>query len=304
MWKTASSYISKRITPKRFDILVWTIILWIIWLNKSDLPDFGEIQVGIPPSINFDFSEIIKPFFYKFIFAFLFSVCANISLHIYVKNHTGFPTTKDPDEIKTLLKLLDERAGIKIIYESKMGTPAIRQSYSIAMMNELTHTRSLKILSIAGYESLGKGEGKSLFYDFLRREHIDIEYILLNPDSTKTIEERIKQLKKSYPEYNIKSLIQEINTTVEKLRTLKIASSGTVVGYYCKFHPIFRLFIFDRCLFMSTYEVDRHGHESPVYKIDKIIDIDSTNLSLYDTFLNFFDKIKNNSKPISLGKQK
>lgn len=295
--------IPTKITPRRFDILVWTLILWFIWLNPSDFKQLPSLQFNIPFGISFNASDLPKPVFLKFFGAGIFSVISHISLHIYVKEYLGFLKTKDPEEVKNLLKLLEERAGIKKIYEGKTGEPAIHQSYVIDMMNELAHTRSLKILSIAGYESIGKGEGKSLFYDSLRSNNINLEYILLSPTDDVTIDERINQLKMKDHTYTNKELKDQINKTIERLRTLKLArGDDSIKGYFCKFHPIFRLFIFDRCLFMSTYEVDRHGHESPVYKIDKVNDNDpaAANLSLYETYSNFFEKIKKNSNPIRL----
>ncbi|MBI5374129.1 MAG: hypothetical protein HZA77_01765 [Candidatus Schekmanbacteria bacterium] len=198
--------------------------------------------------------------------------------------------------------MLNKQSGIKKIYEDRLRVAAINQQYSRDVMEELSHSETIKLLSIAGYEYIGKGEGESLFYDVLReRNWIKVESVILNPDNDEVINERIHQLRKILPPYTKEDLKKEICNTIDKFKTLnKIRSDRTVQLYYCKFHPIFRLIILDKCLFMSTYEIDRHGHESPVYKIDKVTEDNKDNLSLYDSFNNLFDKLKENSTEVSL----
>lgn len=287
----------KYITPRKFNFILWMFILWICLL--TDAERIGIINDLRTFSIPFKL-QITLPVNFKIVIAAIFAFIANIGLNFYVKSYLGiFKEQEDPVKAKELLDNITDKAGIKQIYHGKRGFAAIHQIYSSDMMKSMGDSRTIKLLSIAGHEYIGKGEGKSLFYDVIReRDWINIEIILLNPDSKDTINERISQLKKQDSTYTAERLKQEILETTNKVKTLASTRSNdnSILLYYCKFHPIFRLVIFEDCLFMNTYEMDYHGHESPVYKIDKIPPDNITDrLSLYNSFCNLFEHIKKHS---------
>lgn len=304
-----------RLTPSRLDIAVWTLIFWFIWLTASDwhsiIPIWDKLDfvISIPPSVGLKVStaintpySFITPFVLKFVGSFIFAIISHVSLQAYAfydPQRPGNIGEQDKTQVATLLTLLDERSGIKRIFDCKKKTPALQQSYAEDVLAEVSSSKTLKILSIAGYENIGKGE-YSLLYEVLRKKwDLDIEIILLNPDKGKTtIHERISQLKVINPSYKFADMKAEINKTIDKLITLKASrnNDGSVRIYLHDKHPIFRLIICDKCLFMNTYESDLHGHESPVYKIVNILDSDENKLSLYKTFLNYFEKVKNVSE--------
>lgn len=317
-WITSSLFKWLHLTPARLDIAVWTLILWIIWLTKADIlsviPMWDKLDfvVSIPPSIGLKASTKINtpysffsPFVLKFIGSFIFAIVSHISLQaysFYEPQQPGNIGEQNKANIGVLLHLLDERSGIKRIFEGKKGTPALQQSYSDDILSEVSSSKTLKILSIAGYENIGKGELYSLLYGTLLRERaLNIEVILLDPNNgERTINERISQLKFINPSYKSADMKDEINKTIDKLNELKTSRNNdeSVKIYLYNQHPIFRLIICDKCLFMNTYESDLHGHESPVYKIQKILDSDEHKLSLYKSFLNYFEKIKQMSSEV------
>jgi hypothetical protein len=303
-------------TPARIDILIWTIILWVVWLNENDvlnvLPILNNINISFslpfnikfnssPFNYQFTLSSIFSPFVIKGFFALFFAVVSHFSLQVFTyHDHKAiqYIGKTDINRVVDLLKLLDERAGIKCIYEGERGKPASKQKYSTDIEKDVSETKSLKILSIAGYENIGKGEGLSLLYSILKRDcGLDVEVILLDPAAEEIIKERIKQLQHNNPQYSNGQMKSEINETIERLKTLKkIRNNDTVKIYLYNDHPIFRLIICDDCLYMNTYETDFHGHESPVYRICRTHSEERNKLSLYSTFLNYFEKIKRLSK--------
>lgn len=322
----SSLYRKLHLTPTRLDIAIWTIILWVVLLNKSEflsvIPIWEKIEfvLSFPPSIGLKtstsinnnvpvsiLSSLFSPFVIKFVVALAFAIVSHVSLRIYSlyePKGAGNIGTENKTKLDTLLRLLDERSGIKRIYDGKKFAPVIEQGYSEDVLSEVLSSNTLKILSIAGYENIGKGEKYSLLFDAIKQKSdLTTEVILLDPTKgQKTIDERIIQLSTHNPSYKSSDMKREIKKTIEKLKELKNEKKNSSMKIYTyNFHPIFRLIICDNCLFMNTYESDFHGHESPVYKIQKVSNNDSSELprlSLYNTFLNYFEKIKKLSSEI------
>ncbi len=304
------TFLSKRgISPKRLVFIIGMLLIWAVFLTESERSNVldaivdAAFQFSLPPKIEFKFkSTFLNPYFVKLVFATIFSSVGVYALRLFLYQHLGMLQEKyDPEEIKRLVELIDEKTGIKEIIPCEgKSLPAIHQPYTKVIMKELRNSGSLKLLSIAGYENIGKGESNSLFYDFIKENHtIDLHVILLDPDGNETIDKRVSQLRKVYPSYTSSQLKNEIKSTADKIKRLKRArKSGKTELYYCKFHPIFRLIILDHCLFMNTYEESIHGHASPMYKIDKVKDPTSSNLSLYSSFDCLFENIRENSRKI------
>lgn len=289
-----------KLPPRKLNFILWILILWVVLLTDEE-------RIGIINDLRTFYIpfklQLTLPLNFKIIIAFFLAAIANISLDFYIKSYLGiFKKQDDPAKTKELLDNITDKAGIKQIYPGKRGTAAIYQLYSSDMMKSMGNSQTIKLLSIAGHEYIGKGEGASLFYDVIRERHwINIEIILLSPDSADTINERISQLKQKDSSYTSERLKQEILETTNKVKILTSTrnNDNSIHLYYCKFHPIFRLVIFEDCLFMNTYEMDYHGHESPVYKIDKVPSDNITHrLSLYNSFCNLFEHIKKHSTQV------
>ncbi len=115
---------------------------------QSIISPISSIELSFPPKISTKISDpynliinIIynKPYAIKFALAVIFSGLSHLSLRIYVSQRLKTSNSSNPYESQTLLRLLDEKAGIKRIYEGKIDMPAIKQHYVLDMMNELTH---------------------------------------------------------------------------------------------------------------------------------------------------------------------
>lgn len=311
-WGGSRLYSKLHLTPARLDILVWTIILWLVWVTKADWAEFFpllknfNVVISLPFSVGLKastpintFASFYSPVVWKLLVSSLFATAGNVTLQLYTFNspRTGSNIAiSDQPEIAELLKTLDELAGIKKIYNCQRQTSALRQQYAADVLQEVARSETLKLLSIAGYENIGKGEGTSLLYETLRKERtLDVEVIILDAEKgSDVINERVSQLRHSNPDYNAEQMKIEISNTVKMIHKLQISrgNDGSVNGYLYNQHPIFRLIICDQCLFLSTYEMNLHGHESPVYRIQRADPLNKDRLSLYGTFLNYYNKIK------------
>jgi hypothetical protein len=241
----------------------------------------------------------------KLFCALIFSVLSHLCLENYVTDRFANSGLQQGTELYEMKKQLGEilaaKSGIQIIYPGGQNVFMKEQSYARALLDEIKHTRTIKFLSIAGYENIGKQED-SLFFNALRENAgIDLEIILLSPSADGILNERIEQLQRVHPRYSKQDVKHEIEKTVDAIKLLTRARNCSNIGaYFYSKHPIFRLIIYDRCLFFSTYENDLHGHESPVYKITRVADFEDEKLSLYKSYENYFLKIKECSVRIDL----
>lgn len=290
------------LTPTRFDLLLWAFIIWACLLNESEIDLlFASASLKYFPTMKLELSSsFTSPIFLKFVFATALSGVSHLSLRAFARSNFGYLKDAEPADVNQLLELLETKAGLKKIFQTSIGNPAFKQPYSSEVLRGLAATKKIRLLSIAGHEFIGRGEAFSLFYDFLKENHwMKAEIIVLDPDDQETIKERIEQLKKTNGSYTAENIKEQILSTTEKCKKLNSIRGGdnSIELYYCKFHPVFRLIILDETLYMSTYETDCHGHESPVYKFDKS---NCERLSLYNSYSNLFEKIKKHSKKIPL----
>jgi hypothetical protein len=295
-----------RLTPARFHVAIWSIIFCAIWLTGSQYHEILSVistfkritSIQIPPAITITPTQQDLIIIIKVALSILFGILAHFGIKSIILADLNFftDTRRDREAINELIRTLDEKSGIERIFNGVKEIPAIHQKYALDIMSEIKKTTSIKLLSIAGYENIGKGESRSLLYDYIRSNpNIDVEAIVLNPDCKNVCEERVNQLRHSCPNYTIEKMIYEINETLIKLKMLNDSRKGTsskMNNYIYNYHPIFRLIIFDHCLYLSTYERNLHGHESPVYKIINISENDINRSSLYASYLNYYNKIK------------
>jgi len=145
-------------------------------------------------------------------------------------------------------------------------------------------------MSIAAFQSIGLRE-KSMLYELLRTNRVaTLKAILVDPiRGRKVIDERSRLLDgKIHPE----KICSEIDKTVEAIRDLysqRERHEGEVTLRLTSYPPPFRLLITDDAAFVSAYQPDREGHETPVIAVQKINKEKGPQESFYDAFVQVFE---------------
>ncbi len=302
--------ISLRLTPIKWAVFVWTTMLWVGFLTPEEVARLlNSVEFGLPPSISFSNLSLTPAF--KLLFAFIGSTIGCLFLRQHISSACDFKGRKEERESflkseakEQFITLMSDKAGMNKVYVPETGVSAIQCDYYEDILKELSTSNTLKILSIAAYESIGKGlEGSMFFGKIMRRPGLDVELIISDPNNGSLIKGRIKQIQQSCPTYTQKKLVAEIKKTVSSFKKLKKArdDQGSLAELslsHFKWHPVFRLIILDSCIFMNTYEVECHGHESPMYRIDRADKNVKGSLSLYASYAAYFENIKENSTPV------
>ena len=170
-------------------------------------------------------------------------------------------------QVELLRQMLSE-SGISSVYPSDPNVSIQSQSYATEVKLAAAMSKTIKMVSIAGFEYLGRGADSLLFNAIIKHPTADIEIILVDPENgSHVIDQRIMELVERDPTYDKKRIQYEINATIETLKKLRLTHKGKLTLSLIGEHPIFRLLIFEECLFVSTYAAKIHGHESPVFKI-------------------------------------
>jgi len=194
------------------------------------------------------------------------------------------------EEMRNLAKLLD-KSGIKAVYDAKLNVQISQQDYADEIRSVVARSTRVRLLTIAGYEYVGRGRD-ALLYDAIRaNKKLSVEVILLDPTKGgKVIKERVEKLKKRDNTYTAERLKSHIADTRTILQQLRVESGIKIQLWYSEFHPVFRMAIADDSLFFSTYG-EAHGHESPVYYVVKD-NPRADGLSWYESFVKVFDNAK------------
>ena len=197
------------------------------------------------------------------------------------------------ESMRKLASMLD-RSGIKVVYDATQQKQITEQEYASDIREAVASSKCLKLLTIAGYEYLGKGQDSLLYDIILANKSLTLEVVLLDPSlGEKVIKERVSKLKTRDGTYNAIKLKSQIADTKKTLKDFKLIKAKNVKLWLNPNHPVFRLLILDECLFFSTYALG-HGHEAPVYQIAK--DNNSgTGSSWYESFVKVFENAKNAS---------
>ncbi|MBF0233932.1 MAG: hypothetical protein HQK65_12965 [Desulfamplus sp.] len=306
--------IVKKFTRRRVHVSFWTILFTITlgpgWYSSIESL-FQSFKKGVGINLGFFSIEMPLSIFTLMVSSLIVGIIFDVILNNYIAKHPlGVEAFRDAgsQELKEFFILLKNKTGIKKIYKNMQGI-AINQQYADDVITEAKRSKNIKILSIAGYEYIGKGNKSLLFSTIAQQAETIVDVIILDPlEGQNIIFERIKALRQRDPNYTVDSMIKEINETKNQIYQLKKQKDqdddGKIGLYYTKNHPIFRLVILDTCLFMSTYPRSYHGHESPTYKILKVAEAkshpDEQNISLYETFLMLFEHIKKEAKPDNL----
>jgi hypothetical protein len=133
----------------------------------------------------------------------------------------------------------------------------------------------------------------------LERPDLAVEVIILDPDensaSAEVIGPRLKQLRKRDSRYTSEQLRTHIRKTISTMERLKHIreeqNSAEVAVYTIDHHPIFRLLVLDDTIFLSTYENERHGHESAVFMFERVAE-ESGRESLYAAYAAYFEAMR------------
>lgn len=195
---------------------------------------------------------------------------------------------------KRLLEAIRLKAGIQMVFVPNPHQAVAQQEYADAMIKKLSKTKTLRMMSYAGYEYIGKGYD-SLFLPLIqKRKELEVEIIVLDEEKrSDLLEKRVKELRSRDSEYSVAAMKRQIQETTKQLTELVAGRKpidGKVRWWKTVSDPVFRLIIFDDCLFLSTYEKNCHGHESPVYLIDRPTNDES--LSLFNSFVAHFEDVK------------
>lgn len=197
-------------------------------------------------------------------------------------------TTRIRSRVDILARLL-QQSGITDIFECYPQWKIGDQPYAADIREAVTESKTIKLLMLAGYEYFGRGH-ESLLYDIVQKKNnVKLDFILLDIDNAEeVVNQRVEHLRNRDETYTSDQLKQNVRATRELLRSISSPRKKVEIRL-TKMQPVFRLLILDDCLFMSTYAKGVHGHESPVFKVEKA---PKNGTSIYDAYLEYFEQVK------------
>lgn len=208
-------------------------------------------------------------------------------------------------KLEFLIEMLRKKSGIQEIYSPEIGKPLTQQDYVSDVEEAYAKSNRCWLMTIAGYEYIGRKK-KSLLWNWLKtNDHVSIKVILLDADKAQpVISKRAEDLRKIDNNYCARQLKEEISQTENLLKELAVrrkphANAATINLFKTSLNPVFRLLIFDDTMFVSTYERNCHGHESPLYRIIKPDALDGDQLSLFNSFEALFDNVASQSQHVA-----
>lgn len=293
---------------RRFLIIVFSA-LWFVSLTRQ-WPKLTEIQLSIPFQIGSSNLLLIGKAILSLVLGFLTVVLLLTIIKFTLSKEEARLLEVSEEDLTKLkeLAVLCYEMGIERILPSDTNKSSLSQKWAIDIRNELSKTKTVKILGIAGYENIGLGPGKAFLHDILqaKKDEIDhIEIVLLNPATSRTdvvddqcdvISKRIIEISKDG--YDERQLKIEMNKSFEIIKKLYLFGRKRNISlYYYDFTPVFRMIMFDSLSFVGTYKRNRHGHETPILKLAKESD---ESLSLYYDFQKYFCLIKSLSNKVDL----
>ncbi|NOU35818.1 MAG: hypothetical protein HOO88_03480 [Kiritimatiellaceae bacterium] len=298
-----------KFTKKRLLVLLLTLEAYALCRGFGDAIQFfraehPNLTFGLPASVSFKLSDISElVFLWKGVACF--AVSALFVKLCFSAVQSDIYTTLGLDEVRRkkieldkqtrlLLDLLGSKSGITQIFPAHNDRPVEQQPYAKAIRDQLKNTRTIRMLSMAGYECFGKGPNALIYEELADRPGLAATFLILNPiEDNPIIDKRLVQLRHCDPAYTKVNFIRDINKTITAFSSIVTSdsrvntNSGALKLGLLTCDPVFRLLIFDNCLFMSTYEEDAHGHHTPMYRIDAPEQEGHT--SLYGSFVRHFD---------------
>lgn len=191
----------------------------------------------------------------------------SIFLHRYLIAEIA-PGAGSPDRQRFLLEGM-EQAGLFRVYRADLGMPIQTQPYADTIRSHLGRADRLRMLTIAGYEYLGKGPESLLWEGIKKRADLRVEIVLLNDDCAEgqaVIAARVECLKERDPNCDPEQLTEHIEKTKKLLKKMKPARGATPFAVkLLPEHPLFRVLILDDDMWVSAYESANHGHESKIF---------------------------------------
>jgi len=227
--------------------------------------------------------------------AYSYLICVLLTVFIKTVKVPSISTNK----YQALVLYLVDRLGIVHFYSTHLKQTVTDQDYASDMQNAVLMTSKVRMLCIAGYEYLGKGEDALLYKAINSRSNMKVEIIVLNPETgMAVINQRVNELRERDNTIRVAQIVDHIDKTLGTIVDLNTRRTMSIDAYRCKWHPIFRLLICDDVLFMSSYGRLAHGHETPVLRIEREAPDKSGADTLYRSFENYFESIKSNSSKV------
>ena len=203
------------------------------------------------------------------------------------------PDAAQEAQRQAINQLLVVQTGIKSVFPSEVGVAVTNQKYAKEMRDAVESSKHLRLLTIAGFEYIGKGDD-SLLYDLIVKNKVDVEVVLLDhKNGSDVMNTRVNELRKR-DGYTAKKMRQHIEKTTETLNQLRTDGSKVNLEFTDE-HPIFRVLLLDHCLFFSAYLTAAHGHEAPVYQIMRKTG-STSDLSWYFAFERHFVSVQSRAR--------
>jgi len=218
----------------------------------------------------------------------------NVLHHRYIISEIS-PGHTSADERKRFLLEGIQEAGVESVHKYEKDVPTRQQKYADSIRSAAGMTKQIRLLTIAGFEYIGRGPD-SLLYDVIKQHpNIDVEVIILDENCTEgklVVADRTSKLHLRDENYDEKSLCEHIQKTSECLKKLRLSGrSGKFEIRHIGTNPIFRMLIFDEEMWVSAYEQNVHGHESKLFRIMR-----SATASWFMAFESFYKDAKARSK--------
>lgn len=288
-------------------LIIFFAALWFVALTK-EWPKLSELQLSWPLQISSPDPLLVGKFFLSAALGFLTVVFLFFTIKfVLTTEEVRFLEIPEEDinKLKALVGLCN-KLGIQEILSSNIDRTSRGQKWAREIQDELSRSKTVKILGIAGYENIGLGPGKAVLYDILQNKKDDfdnIEIILLNPETSdkdvldskyEVITKRIIDInKENYSEEILKREIYDSTEIIKKLNN--VGRKRNVALYYNNNTPVFRIMMFDSIAYIGTYKGGFHGHETPILKLEKNKE---DGISLYHDFEKYFCLIKSLSDKI------
>jgi hypothetical protein len=297
--------------PRRYFWVFLTVSIFAAWGGFRDFLNTGVEASNLLGEVTLKPGEIKVSAFGlgRFAMALLFSwgfrkflVSAILGFLICAAD-TGFTSKRiremmhftTEDNVNTLVLVLSQ-CGVSKAYRTERGLQTTKQHYASDVRAAAAVSQSLRMMSIAGYEYIGAGTDSLLYSLIDSRKEMTAEFILLDIEKGKSvIANRVERLKSRDPTITSEKIVSHINETIRLIRGLTSNRTGKLSIWTCACPTVFRLVILDNCLFVSAYKSNAHGHESPMFKIEKVDDKGYPS-DWFDAFEQIYNLIKARSE--------
>ena len=251
----------------------------------------GKFDISIEALLKI--AAVFFPIAWRLLAAVIIAAAVPASVEGIANDVIRVPKTKG--DIESLAAMLEDGAGIVNIYPAATKVNVTVQPYAKPILEALADSPSIRILSIAGFEYLGKGSESLLFETIRKRPNLRVEVIVLDPEKgAGVIKDRVACLQQNRENTLTESEIKrQIGEMALILRVIKDSShTGDIELRYYSRNPGFRIILMETCLFFSCYDSNVHGHESPVFKVEKKRD----RVALYEAFEQTYQNIRSSCK--------